>query len=66
MCDTCVLTVGTEMNNAEAIAGLESPSATSRATSSSRADSSKGSWAPVTARTGRAAETVPACTAAAS
>src|SRR5436190_17890661 len=65
ICDTCVLTVGTEMNKAEAIAGFDSPSATSRATSSSRVDSSKGSGAPVAVRAGRAADTVSLCAAAA-
>jgi hypothetical protein len=45
ICDTCVLTVATEMNRAEAIAGFDSPSATSRATSSSRALSSSASCA---------------------
>ena len=43
MCDTCVLTAATEMNRAKAIAGFDSPSATSRATSNSRSDSSKAS-----------------------
>ena len=64
MCDTCVLTVATEMNRAEAIAGFDSPLATSRATSSSRSDSSKASSA-VTAGAGTVAGTVPSCAAAA-
>src|SRR6516225_12104165 len=64
ICDTCVLTVGTEINKADAIAGFDSPSATSRATSSSRADSSKGS-PTVTTWPGRGAGTVPTRGAAA-